>query len=175
MSEQPNPYAQYRAQKAMARLQRRMQGADTRLDEAEVRHEAIGEFVYGMRHFAPLTLAAIGGALDAPWWKGMALCCGALILSFVLARGIATMMDKMLGAFHPRILVHTDNLMLVFLGLALAGAGWLLGLTGLVIAGLALAAMPPLWRAWSQRVMRNTDFARMRRTLKRPTRPHIME
>lgn len=177
MSENPSPsaYESYQHQKEVARHRRRAMGADMTLDDAEVRHDAIWNYVSAARLWVPyLASVLLGGIADDPV-EGLVVCIASTLAT--MAVGIITggMLDKMLGKFQPAILLQTQHLCLQIGGALMLFGGLGSQLPGVALTGVVMVATPILWKPFAQKVMGATDYAKLIQAQRQTTPPQLIE
>lgn len=154
---------QYNTQRELARMNRSRHGADMTLDRAEIRQDAMIDWLYAARYLLPLIvtalLAGIGPASSTTWMAGMSIVCTALFLGKIVGR----MLDTLAGAFHDNLQFKTENLFFKLAAILLAAIGVGSASPGVAICGVALFFFPERWKRFGQKVIHNSDFERLMR------------
>lgn len=154
-------YTQFEQQRELARMQRRHHDAETALDKAEVRHNALVNWIMGARFFVPLGIILFVGGIGPNPGATFAASLIAYIVSTRLALAIAQFWDGIVGKFRDDVLVKTQHFWITTFGILTAFIGPAVG-PGLVLTGIIQAVTPFIWLRWARHVYRNTDYSRMK-------------
>lgn len=170
-----NAHEQFQNQRELARLQRWHHGEETALDRAEIRHEAIYNWIMNARFLVPLGLIFcvgwIGNNPSAPWLLSVGTYCITMAIAFIIAR----IWDGIVGKFREDdVLIKTQHWWFTAFGLMIAAAGTTIG-PGMVLAGIIQAATPYVWTRWARRVYQNTDYSRLKASMREPDAPRLYE
>ncbi len=168
---------QFQNQRELARLQRRHHDAETALDRAEVRHEAIQGWVFSMRYWVPIALGVVlGGAASREphnaWVATMGVLWGGLIVGTIF-RNVA---DFLFSSFKPGIEYNAEDFAFTVIGAVFMCIMLSYGWNGAALFGFTMMARGFVFRRWARAVLNNTDYSRLKAQLRAPSaEPRIVE
>ncbi|MBI1256557.1 MAG: hypothetical protein GC204_03715 [Chloroflexi bacterium] len=175
MPDGPSIHDTLAREKELARERRRRQGADTTLDDAERRYEAIWDAVWARRFWGPFRYPLLLGWMapsPGPAWVGG-------VVGMLLAVWVALICKQTLhffvGRLEPEAGGRLEYGLLFVFGLGLGAIGLAAHSVGDALGGAALTLMPLTWPAWARRRMARTDYARLRAAMAQPAAPRLME
>lgn len=174
MSEGPSIYEQLAREKKLARARRAANGADTTLDEAEERHDAIWGWVYGLRYFGPIIVAILVSWVSMnPFYSFKAGFFGVLgTLAF--AAIVGGLLGSVMGPFVKFIQFRAENVATAIGGAILTIYGVSQLMPGVAVTGAVLAVWPWLWNRWARGRMKRTDYSRLKHQSRTPQEPDFI-
>jgi hypothetical protein len=175
MSNSFDPDVAVEQQKAIGRARRRAAGADMTLDDAEERYDAIWKYVVAVRYGGPFLVSILIGWMGPAAMHPWAVSYGGAGLTLAAAVGAGNLAGATLGKFHPGIKTKVENFWMLAGGALVSLLGMLTLSPGVVLTGASILAVPLWWEKWSERVMANTDFNRLRHAQRDTAPPQLME
>jgi len=174
MSDQPSIEDQLLRERMVARARRAARGEETNIDRAEARHEALWSRVFSLRTLAPLFVAVLSAFTTPQVYTVLAYNFVGVFVVMAVASLLTGLVGAIIGPFVTGAASKTESATHVLGGLLLALVGMDSGVTPLFVTGAFLALWPFAWMALAKTVMRNSDYARLRRANDAPKAPDII-
>jgi hypothetical protein len=167
-------YEQFKQQQALARLQRAHHGADTMLDDAFVRLERDSELLNFARKAVPPVAMFGVASIDVRKPEAIALSMALFFIGWAAGGVIGSIIDWWdINGTRGRSF-HEWCYRIAAIPMYLSGLGTLS--IGATVAGTLVIAWPSIWKRWSAKLVRDSDYVRLRNAANAPpATPRITE
>jgi hypothetical protein len=170
-----NASEQFETQRELARMQRAHHGADSTLDDAEVRFRWIDKWLNFLRVIGPLAITALLSWISPSPGISWLFSCGVVLGAFFLGAWVGGFAAWISGPMANSIDRKIENGVYHATGIALAMLGVAAVSPGVALSGVGIFLFPSWCERFTDRVLGNSDYIRLRRDARQPPLSRIIE